>query len=194
MSEILENRKQLILEHETKLAKLIAREIINKPELSLWMILIPVVFVYYFYGLNKYKKGLRDFVTHFMFSRRLVLDLAVEKVASGTQPDFEELARREKVPDSALEQHRKWVRVLCEFYRGLLESEGDSYAELAKARYGEKGSYLLILNSLNDAEKKFYKALRKHLKETVNDAGDVIRKMEKSLDTLRRNEVDFVFS
>lgn len=194
MAISIENRKRVILEHETKLANLLAREIIDKPALSLWMIVIPVVFVYYFYGLNRYKKGKRDFVKHFMFSRRLVLDMAFEKANSGLAADFASLARQEKVPESALESHQKWTKSLCGYYEALLETEGDDFSGLVRNRYQEKGAYLLILNQLNNTEKQFYKSLRKNLKETVNDAGEVIKKMEQSLDHLRRDEAAFIFS
>ena len=49
----------LILAHEEDFAAALARHVIDKPKLSIWMILIPIFFVFYFFQLNKYRDGLR---------------------------------------------------------------------------------------------------------------------------------------
>ena len=193
MTTSIETNRELIVGHERKLANLIAREVIDKPTLSLWMIVIPIVFVYYFYGLNRYKSGKRGFVKHFLFSKGLILDQAVEFLENGTKPNFDELASREHVPDNALEAHKNWTKSLYDHYLAMLESEGDSYADLVKARYKNKGTYLLIVNQITNTEKQLYKALRKNLEKTDSSSRDVISKMAKSLEHLRRDEVNFMF-
>lgn len=193
MTTSIETNRELILGHERKLANLIAREVIDKPQLSLWMIVIPIVFVYYFYGLNRYKSERREFVKHFLYSKELILDQAVDFLENGKKPDFEELARMEHVPENALEAHKNWTKALFDHYLAMLESKGDSYTDLVKARYKNKGSYLLIVNQITSTEKQLYKALRKNLEKTDNSSRDVISKMAKSLEHLRRDEVNYMF-
>lgn len=194
MTESLEHRRALILDHETRLANLIARDIITRPQLSFWMILIPVFFVYFFYGLNRYKRGRREFVTHFLFSRRLILDRACEQMKTGEKPDVEELIQRERVPEIAVDAYRNWAKVLGEAYIELLGSEGSTYEELVRAKFREKNSFMFAINRINTAEKQFYKSLRKHLNSSLSDAGDVVGKMETSLQHLRRQEADFIYN
>ena len=55
-------KEALILEHETRFADAVGRGVIEKPPLNIWMILIPVIFVHYFYRLNKYADGRKQFV------------------------------------------------------------------------------------------------------------------------------------
>lgn len=194
MTDSIDSKRTLILDHETRLANLIANDMIQRPELSLWMILIPVVFVYYFYGLNRYRKGRQEFVKHFIFSRRLILDQAIETVETGRKPDFEALILEEKVPEGAVDSYRSWAKVLCESYVDLLESQGNSYEELVRARFSDKGSYLLIQNRITTAEKQFYRSLRQQMDSSVADAADVIKKMEKSLEHLRRQEAVYIYA
>jgi hypothetical protein len=194
MSESIEQKKSVILEHETKLANLIAREVISKPQLSIWMIVIPIVFVYYFYGLNRYSSGKKDFVKHFLFSRRLILDRALAKVETGEEADFKALAIQEMVPENAIKAYKDWAVALSESYARLLESDGVTYDALVKNCYKDEGSYLLNLNQINTTESQFYKALHKDLKQSVTGAGDVIKNMADSLGHLRREEARFIFS
>ena len=44
-----EEKAKMILDHEEWFAESLAIKIVEKPTLSVWMILIPIVFIYYFY-------------------------------------------------------------------------------------------------------------------------------------------------
>ncbi len=170
-----------------------ALKVIHKPQLNLWMILIPIVFVYYFYELQRFAKGKKDFVKHFVFTRRLIVDEACSVVETGEEPDFNQMAEHENVPECALDEYKNWSKVLMDHYIKLLGTNGDSFAALVNQRYKKKGTYLLILDQINKAEARFYKALRKELGGNQEGVGDVIETMEKSLDSLRRQEANDIF-
>ncbi|MBU2646341.1 NF038143 family protein [bacterium] len=190
----LQNKRKLLRSQELKTAQTIAAQVIEKPKLSVWMILIPIVFIYYFYSFHRYSTGRKDFVKSFIKTRSLILDEAYTFIESGEKPDFLVLAQEDNVPENAVGAYKNWAQVLFEHYVKLLGSEGDSYPSLVKARYKEQGTYLLILDQINKAESLFYKALRKNLKDSVDDVAEMIKKIEESLGRLRREEARLVFT
>ncbi len=190
----LDDKRGFILENETVLAKNIARKLIYRPELSIWMIVIPVFFVYFFYQLNRSTNSRKEFVLQFVLTRKLILNEAYSASVDGEKPDFQEMAEYENVPDSAKEAYRGWAKVLFAHYQKLLSEDGSSYAELVRGRYENRGRYLMILDQITKTENRFYKALHKELDDTVKGAGDVISTIEKFLSPLRRREANTIFS
>jgi hypothetical protein len=188
-----DEKREWILENEHQLAGKISREIIHKPELNIWMIIIPVIFVYFFFQLNRSVSAKKEFVKNFVLTRKNILNKARASSVDEEKPDFEEMAKSEKVPDCAVEAYKTWANVLFEHYQKLLNEKGDSYAELVRRRYENRDRYLLILERISKAENKFYQALRKDLDGSVKNAGDVIQAMEKSLPLLRYEEADGIF-
>jgi len=57
-------KSEIIEKNEQRFAIMLGSRVINKPKLSIWMILIPVIFVYFFYQFNKYKQGREDFTAN----------------------------------------------------------------------------------------------------------------------------------
>ena len=190
----IDEKREWILENEYQLAGRISREIIHRPELNIWMIIIPVIFVYFFFQLNRSVSAKKEFVQNFVLSRKNILSEACALSEDGAKPDFEEMAKYEKVPDCAVEAYKTWANVLFEHYQMLLDEKGDSYAGLIRGRYENRDRYLLILDRISKVENEFHKALRKDLDGSVKNAGDVITAMEKSLPLLRREEADGIFS
>ena len=186
-------KREWILENEYQLAGRLSREIIHRPELNIWMIIIPVIFVYFFFQLNRSVSAKKEFVQNFVLTRKNILNKARALSEDEEKPDFEEMAQSEKVPDCAVEAYKTWANVLFEHYQKLLNEKGDSYAELVRGRYENRDRYLLVLDRISKAENKFYKALRKDLDGSVKNAGDVIQAMEKSLPLLRYEEADGIF-
>ncbi len=189
----LDEKKKYILDNEYHFANRIAREVLQKPTLSIWMIVIPIVFVYYFYSLSRYAKAKKEFVRQFIITRKKLLDEAVDCLNEGTKPDFREMVLNEKVPGCAAEAYISWAKLLFEHYTRLLNTEGDGYISLIRNRYEDRGRFLLVLNQVNKAEGSFYKSLRKDLESSVDGSEDIISTMEKSLGPLRRGEADEAF-
>ena len=70
-------QRAIILESERQFAHKLALEVIDRPSLTVWMILIPVIFVYYFFRLNRYKSGREAFIKHYMTGIHRVLEEAM---------------------------------------------------------------------------------------------------------------------
>jgi len=72
----LDKNKAFILEYEEKFANSVSLAVIDKPKLSTWMILMPIIFLYYFYQMKKYADGRKAFSRHFILTRKRSLEAA----------------------------------------------------------------------------------------------------------------------
>lgn len=190
----IDEKRTLILDSEYQLANRLALEIMPKPQLSVWMILIPIIFIYYFYELNRYGKAKKEFVRQFVKSRKLLLDEACSALTSGIRSDFLNLVGNENVPDCAKEEFRNWAKVLSEHYLNLLKADGASLAELIQASYQEQQHYLTAIEKIAKVESRFYKALQKDLDQSVENVGNTIFNIEKASARLRREAATSFFS
>ncbi len=191
-----EEKWAAILDNEKQFASRIALEVIDKPALALWMILIPVFFVFYFWQLKRYANGLRDFSKNFLITREKSLQTAYEGLPSISIPSVDEIV--EQAADLSEKQkglYRQWVEVLVCHYHHLLLVDGDSYEELVRNHYKKKSNFLLAMNQLNISEKQFNKELfRKYDDTTVDSVQTVVKEMEQAVEKERKKEAKLIFS
>jgi len=192
MSE-LKDKSALILEQEEKFAVTLAAQVINKPQLSLWMILIPIFFVFYFNDLSKYKKGCSQFAENYLIDKKRALNEAVEVVNRGREPDIRALAELPNINSKAREKQANILALLVEHYTALLNSDGEDFASLVRVSYGTLTNYLLFLNRLNQAEKEANKALKPDLKESDEVINDIVNRIEGLSERLRRETAESIF-
>ena len=189
----LEEKKGWIIAQERRLADFVARQVIEKPELSIWMILIPIIFVHFFYRLNKVANGRKEFVANFMITRQRALEAALEGLATGHAPDPDALCRMSSSPEATYGEYAAWLKVLLEHYARLLQAEGDSVEELTRSAYGTRSNYLLCLHQIHRAEKAFNTALTPHLDPSLTGVSTIIETMETQSETYRRQEAEKIF-
>lgn len=180
--------------HERNLAITVSSRIIEKPKLTIWMILVPVIFVYFFYRLQKYASGRKEFTDHFMVTRQRAMDEAYLAVQSGKHPDSLKLCRLSSVPEPIYGEYRKWLDVLIDHYMDLLKASGDRYINLVKSAYQTRTNYLLFVNQLNSVEKHFNDALRPHLPDTIEGGDHIMTAMETYSNDWRRKQAEIIFS
>jgi hypothetical protein len=190
----LNEKKDMILEKERVFAQAVSAVVIDKPTLSLWMILIPVIFVHFFYRLNKYSQGRKEFAQHFVLTKEKALDETLEALETDRKPDANKLAQAADIPKGTSKTYQAWMKVLFDHYRDLLESEGDTYETMVRAVYKNKTNYLLFLNSLSEAEKAFDRELKPHLEAETNGVNGIVKKIESCSTELRRQEAATIFS
>ena len=189
----LDDKKNLILKYEEDFANSVAVSVIDKPKLSTWMILIPVIFIYYFYRLKKFADGRKQFAQHFILTRKRSLEEAVSALASGGNPNVEALVNMSSAPEPTHPEYREWLRVLLDHYEQLLRSEGDSFEALIRASYKTRTNYLLFVNQLSRVERQFDTALKPFLKEATPDVNDIMAAIEKRCEELRRKNAEDFF-
>lgn len=183
-----------ILQNEEALTAYVAGEVIEKPQLALWMILIPVFFVFYFFQLRRYKDGLRSFKRDFIITRQRVLEAVYQAMSVKEEVDIESLVSKGNAPKRADEAYRKWVNELILFFQSLLEAEGDDFASLVRFTYRKKSNYLLVLNKLNTVEKALNRALIPGLEVADDRTSQAVEAIERSTTTFRRNQAKELFA
>jgi len=184
----LDHKKELILRYEEKFADSVAVSVIDKPKLSTWMILIPILFIYYFYRLKKFADGRKEFARHFILTRKRSLEEAAASQASGGKPDVEALVNMSSAPAPTHADYREWLKVLLDHYQYLLRSEGDSLETLIRSAYKTRTNYLLFINQLNRVERQFNTALKPSLKETTEELNHIVTAIEQRCEELRRKD------
>ena len=189
----LARNRDLILAEERRFAALVSAKVIEKPKLAVWMILIPVFFVFYFWQLTRYSDGRKNFAVKFLTTRKRSLEQAFESVVSGKGPDVESVVQASDIPAEIRKDYRRWVALLVDHYRDLIPAHGSSYAALVRSVYKSRTNYLLFLNRLNQVEREFDAALKPHIAKTTEGANGIIKLMEESTGSIRRQLAEEIF-
>jgi hypothetical protein len=190
----LDDKRTLILEYEKSRARELARLVIEKPVPPVWMIFIPVFFIFYAWKIREYSSGLKDFSKHYLVSRNRALDIAYEAEKTGKLEEIDDLAENNyPIPSHARPAYRRWLSLLVDHYRNLLTAGSSSVEGLIRAHYRNKATFMLTNNQLRTAEAAFNSALLPKIEGDSQDIRYVFEKMERSLTDLYRREVDDVF-
>ena len=126
----LARRKELILESEMTFANKIGAAVFEKPKVNMWMIMLPILFLYFIYRMQSYKRGRMKFDEDFMVTRRRVMDVAFEAVQTQNGPDLDRVIRQAEIANEISGPYASWVRVLAEYYMDLLVCDGNSFESL----------------------------------------------------------------
>jgi hypothetical protein len=189
----LERKKELILQRELAFANAVGAAVFEKPKVSFWMVLVPLLFLYFIYRMQRYKSGRMKFDEEFMTTRRRAMNLAFEAVEAGTRPDIDRIARESGLTEALEKPYASWLKVLVDFYMDLLAATGDSFESLVRSAYRNRTNYLLTLNRLGTVEKEFYAAVKPQLAATEGAAA-VIATIETQSQQLRRDLAESIFA
>ena len=187
------DKREAILAEERRIAHRVASQVIDKPKLGIWMILIPIFFVFYFWQLRRYADGRRTFAEKFLITRQRALDEAWQACEADRGPDVEPLVRATDVPAPLHAEYRRWVIPLTDHYRDLIRAHGSSYDALIRSVYKNRTNYLLFLNQLNQVEREFNAALKPHLDPGTENINSIIKLMEESTAAIRRERAEEIF-
>jgi hypothetical protein len=188
----LAQKKDIILQRELAFANAIGASVLEKPKVSFWMVLIPILLLYFVYRMQTFKRGRIAFDEEFMTTRRRAMDAAVHAVETSARPDVDAVVRESRLPQALQEPCAAWVSALADYYTGLLVADGDSFESLVRATYRNRTDYLLVLNRLTAAERDFYEALGPHL-SAADGATDIIATIEAQSQQLRRESAERIF-
>jgi hypothetical protein len=197
-TETLDRKCGWILSRELEYAHRVALRLVDKPELSVWMILIPIIFLHFMYRAQKFKAGLGAITRELLASREFALALARESLVAGTEaPD-----PAKRFPDGAgtlmdaplREAEIQLSRVLIGHYRRLLEARGESYEELVRNAYGNEGRYREeFLRQLVEAEERIA-ACAREAAEDIPEALQTLTRMKAARHELREGDVKLCFT
>lgn len=198
MSHDFQKTYQLLWDHEHQFAYQVAKKVLQKPEISVWLVLIPILFLYYAHRIQQYKAGVHGFGKGLARTKILALDSALEEIKTGRSDDEYKDAFVAKDSGSSpkaarvLQVQIAEVELLKAHYRMLLREQGSSFQALVKKTYKTGGKYRFFLNELAKAEEDVQNAVI-HSYHPGDEAQKVVGKMQDVMRTLREEEVRNIF-
>ncbi|MDF1593104.1 MAG: NF038143 family protein [Desulfobacterales bacterium] len=188
-----DQKHQIILAHEKNFADYLALRVLEKPKLSVWMILIPIIFVHYFHRIQKFNSGRSAFAENYMILRERAMDEALDVIQTGRTPDIDGLAMLSTLTEAVHRPNLKMLELLVSHYTDLMRSEGDTMESLVRSFYKTRTNYLLFVNQLNQTERALNAVLKPHLTESVERIDEIISAMETNSEKIRRYHAETVF-
>ncbi|MFO7802331.1 MAG: NF038143 family protein [Desulfovermiculus sp.] len=193
----LEQKYELLYAHEEAFSYRLAQEVVKKPEASVWMILLPVLFVHHFYRVNQYKEGVRSFAEHFLSSKKKALDKAYDQALAGKSMDYgmevyfsaQDLSGQNM---DLVEKQVQVIKVMEAHYLALMQASGQSLEQLVHNAYQEPEQYRRFLNSLEEAEQELNIFLLQNV-HTSEESSLVVRQVEQQCAQLREEEIKLFF-
>ncbi len=198
MTATTEQTYQMIWNQENQFAYKVAKQVLDKPKISVWLVLIPILFLYYAHKIQQYKAGIHGFSKGVMRTKILALDSAQEELNTGKKDeeykdafvskDLENSPNVMRVRDKQIAE----VKVLKDHYARLLREQGSSYQALIKKAYKNSGEYRLFLNKLAKAEEDVHDSVLRAYHST-DEAQAVTKKMQSTTFALREEEIKTFF-
>ena len=197
----LKKKFNAILAHEHHLARSVAAAVIRTKQLSVWEVLIPIIFILMF---MKSREEREVFVQNLMFTKKMALEAAFEMIRDGRS--IEEVVARideqtqelvTKAPDGIYsEQIRreqlKEMRLLIDHYVRLLKAEGADFKTLLTSVYPTFTGYSRFLKQLAAAEAQVTAAATQTLGSRTDTR--TLAKIETAVDGLRRREAKEIYA
>jgi hypothetical protein len=189
----IEQKQIEILSHERIFALTLGENVLEKPKLNIWTIIIPFIILYHVYRRQKYLEARNKFVQNFLLTRRWALSEAAQIVTEGKHKDIDALSDRASLPEGARKSHKALLSTLVDHYIELLHSEGEDINAMIRRAYRSRTNYLLYLNQLSKAEKKLNASIESHLSPKHKNISETIRRMETVSEDMRRQEAEQFF-
>lgn len=190
----LEQKKQILFDHEVKMARQLALMVLEKPEPPFWASFIPMVFVFYAQKVKQYSSGLDEFVDNYLSSRRDAIEAATVATTTDSVVDCAKLLEKAgDMPPPARPLYLKWITLLTNHYLVLLNSQGECHETLMRNGYQHKTNYLSLCDCLIEAERAFNLALLPGIDGEAQDILDVVQKMNISIEKLHHYNAELTF-
>ncbi|MBU1182270.1 MAG: NF038143 family protein [Proteobacteria bacterium] len=188
----LTQKKEIILRHELEFADSIGSAILEKPKVSIWLIFIPILFLFFIYRMKKFKNDRGKFVEEFMTARRTAMGIALDAAAAEGRANPDIAAQIPDLPEPLKKPYISWMKILSAHYLELLTADGDDFRLLVRTAYRNRDNYLLALDRLNTAEKEFHTALKPYL-DSVEGSSDITASIESLSRRLRSEMAGTIF-
>ncbi len=200
MAEDYYQKFKIIFERERSMAQGLALSLIRTKTLTVWEIMIPVIFILNYV---KLKQSREIFVQNQMFTKKMALDAALDmkkkdasKETLMAQIQFKTKELVSSVPggiysDDIRRQQLKEIDLLIDHYSKLLNAEGRDYASLVTNVYQSATEYNSFFNQLKLAETEVMAAARRTLGDQTDMA--TAAKIESITESMRAAEVNKIF-
>ena len=190
----------VIIDHEYAMAKSVAVSLIKPKPLTVWDIMIPVIFILNFV---KLKHSREIFIQNQIYTKTLALEASRDrlKTSQSRQDAFEAVKKKTKdllssVADGIYSEkirqaQLKEIDLLMDHYGRLFEAQGHDYPALIRNAYASRVNYAAFLSQLKNVEKDVMTAARKTLgaRADLQAAGRIEELTEKA----RAAEIEKIF-
>jgi hypothetical protein len=198
MAKAIQIRYDLIWNHENQFAYKVAKQVLQKPPISVWIVLMPILFLFYAHKIQQYKAGIHNFSQGLMRTKILALDSALKEINTGSKDEevkdnfvSTELETSTEVMQAQNRQLAE-VELLKVHYGKLLCQKGTSYGGLVRQAYQTSGAYRLFLNQLTQIEKEVMEAVLQAYHPKEEDRA-VTQKMQEAMHALREEDLKAFF-
>ena len=199
MDQDLELRYAIVRDREKRFVHNLARSIIQKPRLTGWMFLAPILFIYHAQQIRIYQENLSKFRHGVSRIKLHALNMAHMEMSQGRRAREHELDLYAdldldepcvlKVRDRQLGE----VLLLRSHYWKLLNVTGRDYFQLVQNAYKTRNNYKQFLYILGEKEKKVNRAVLEAFHDDEHSR-DVVFRMEERAAALRSQEAETIFS
>ena len=194
-------KRDVISSRERSIAKSIALTVYKPRPISVWEVLIPIIFIF---GYMKSKTKRDLFSDNLLFTKNLALNAAYdmlqknksrETVVDQIKSRTEELLS--SVPDniysnSIRQEQLLEIDLLIDHYYRLLQTDGSDYDDLVRKAYGSRIAYSNYVDRLKEAEKAVSRAARETLGANADTA--MAARIEDAAHRIRMAEIDRLFA
>ena len=196
------NKKfRMISDHEYAMAKSVALSLIKPKPLTVWDLMIPVIFILNFI---KLKQSREIFIQNQIFTNTLALEATRDmfKKSQSRQDVFITIKKKTKdllasVPDGIYsekirQEQLKQIDFLMDHYGKLFEANGEDYPALIINAYASRGNYAAFLSQLKTVEKDVMTAAQR----TLGARADMqaASRLEELTDKVRAAEIEKIFA
>jgi hypothetical protein len=196
----LKKKYDLILSHETAIARSVALAVIQPKPLSVWEVIIPILFIF---GYMKSKETREVFAQNVLFTKKMALQAAFDMSKKGhtRESEMEQVISKTKelitsIPGGIYsaeirQEQLKEIDLLVDHYCRLLNSEGDDYGSLVFDAYRTPEQLADFFKQLQKAEESVGRAAR----NTLGGDADThtLEKMNAALKKSRLKETEKIF-
>ncbi len=190
----LEDKKALILDEEHLFCRRLSAAVIEKPTLSIWMILIPVFFVFYFWHYSRYTNARKEFSQNYLITRQRALDASFTALMRNQVIELAPLLEAEDVPLSSRPAYHDWLIVLTDHYLLLLQCKADSFQNMIREVYQSRKAYHSFQRRLTIVETGFTASIEPSVEEDDSEVKIIIEKIKTETQRLRQQELQEVYS
>lgn len=194
------DKQEIVVRHERQFARELTAAVLEKPELSVWMVLIPFLFIVFIQRQQKFRQLEETFLRGYLYTKNIALADAGRLLAGTPASDVETetaLAVR-KNPEAGPAIQRLYqfqlheIELLREHYRRLLSTQTADYAAMVRTAY-QPEEFQLFLVELAQRERLVNEAAFALNSEPDNTWHDVIKRLEQETILRREKEVQNIF-
>jgi hypothetical protein len=196
----LKRKYDLILSHETAVARSVALAAIRPKPFSVWEVTIPIIFIFSY---MKSKETREVFAQNVLFTKKMAMQASLDMLKKDqTRESVMERIRSQtremiaSIPDGIYsteirQEQLKEIDLLVDHYYRLLISEGDDYDSLVFNAYRTPDGLADFFERLQKAEESVGRAARNTL--GANADTHTLERMKVAMKKSRLKEVEKIF-